>query len=151
MMTPSRGASSLRVYDARALEALLPHRYPFLLVDRVEVIEPGRRVVGTKRLTGGDWWMGSGAVPMPFPLVLEALAQAGGTLIRDLTQGTSAVIAYFLGADRVRYRRPARAGEELRLEVSLRQWRRGVCRTRGVATVNDAVVLTAELTTIVRA
>ena len=142
----------VRVYDARALESLLPHRYPFLLVDHIDVIEAGQRVVGSKRLTTTDWWADAPApIPIPFPLVLEALAQTGGALIPDLAGATTGVVAYFLGADRVRYRRSARAGDELRMEVSLRQWRRGVCRTRGVATVDGEVVLTAELTTIVKA
>ncbi len=144
---------SARVYDAVAIQALLPHRYPFLLVDRIEVAEPGRRVVGTKRLTGGEWWMARESWdPIPFTLVLEALAQTSGALIPDLSPpaaGTGA-IAYFMGADRIRFRRPGRIGDALRLEVSLRQWRRGVCRTRGVASVEGVVVLTAELTTIVR-
>jgi 3-hydroxymyristoyl/3-hydroxydecanoyl-(acyl carrier protein) dehydratase len=143
-----------RIYDIQALQALLPHRYPFLLVDRIEVAEPGQRVVGTKRLTGGEWWMGQQRWdPIPFTLVLEALAQTGGALIPDLTSSGSATasIAYFMGADRIRLRRPATIGDELRLEVTLRQWRRGVCRTRGVASVAGAAVLTADLTTIVRA
>ncbi|HVX41286.1 MAG TPA: hypothetical protein VHB25_17085, partial [Gemmatimonadaceae bacterium] len=62
----------------------------------------------------------------------------------------TATIAYFMGADRVRIRTPARAGDELRLDVTVRQWRRGICRTHGIATVGDSVVLTADLTTIVR-
>jgi 3-hydroxymyristoyl/3-hydroxydecanoyl-(acyl carrier protein) dehydratase len=148
---PHPNREVVRAYDARALESLLPHRYPFLLVDRIEVIEPGQRVVGSKRLTSTEWWTDAPApIAMPFPLVLEALAQTGGALISDLPGSTTGVVAYFLGADRVRYRRPVRAGDELRLDVSLRQWRRGVCRTRGVATVDGQVVLTAELTTIVR-
>jgi 3-hydroxyacyl-[acyl-carrier-protein] dehydratase len=146
-----------RSYDTQDLQALLPHRYPFLLVDRIDVLEPGRRVVGIKRLTGGEWWMGQQAWdPIPFTLVLEALAQTGGALIPDLamttagTGGDGGSIAYFMGADRIRLRRPAAIGDELRLEVTLRQWRRGVCRTRGVATVEGIAVLTADLTTIVR-
>ena len=143
-----------RSYDIQAVQALLPHRYPFLLVDRIDVLEAGRRVVGVKRLTGGEWWMGQHSWdPIPFTLVLEALAQTGGALIPDLSPpagGGAGSIAYFMGADRIRLRRPAAIGDELRLEVSLRQWRRGICRTHGVATVEGVQVLTADLTTIVR-
>ncbi len=140
-----------RTYDARALELLLPHRYPFLLVDRIDVVEPGHHVVGTKRLTSGEWWIDTNAPsPIAHTLVLEALAQTGGALIADLARGMSGAVAYFLVADRVRCRRGAGVGEELRLDVSLYQWRRGVCRTRGTATVEGTVVLTAELTAIVR-
>ena len=140
-----------RTYDAAALQTLLPHRYPFLLVDRIEVVSPGQHVSGFRRLTTTDWWLG--ATPeraMPFSLILEALAQASGALIPDLADGAAGAVAYFMGADRVRHRRPAFSGEELKLDVSLLRWRRGLCRTRGVATVDGTLVLSAELTTVVR-
>lgn len=140
-----------RSYDSPRIHALLAHRYPFVLVDRVDVIEAGRRVVGTKRVTSGEWWaMGVPDAAMPFTLVIEALAQTSGAVVQELVEGAHGGVAYFMGADRVRFRRPARVGEELRLDVSLVQWRRGVCRMRGVATVEDDIVLTAELTIIVR-
>lgn len=139
------------MYDAVEIERLLPHRYPFLLVDRIDVLEPGKHVVGVKRLTAGEWWARADArEPIPATLVLEALAQTSGAIVRDLAPADKATIAYFMGADRVRIRSAARAGDELRLEVTVRQWRRGICRTHGIATANGAVVLTADLTTIVR-
>jgi len=142
---------TIRRYDAAEVLALLAHRYPFALVDRIEVIDPGRRVAGTKRVTSGEWWTtGVAHEVMPFTLVIEALAQTSGALVRDLAEGASGGVAYFMGADRVRLRRPARVGDELRLDVSLRQWRRGVCRMHAVATVDGATVATAELTIIVR-
>ena len=138
-------------YDAQALQALLPHRYPFLLVDRVDVLEPGQRVVGIKRLTGGEWWMGQElSTPMPFTLVVEALAQTSGALIPDLADIGGGAIAYVMAADHIRFRRPAGPGDEIRLEVMLRQWRRHICRMHGVATVGGATVATADLTTVVR-
>jgi 3-hydroxymyristoyl/3-hydroxydecanoyl-(acyl carrier protein) dehydratase len=149
----TRGVATLvsRRYEGAALDALLPHRYPFVLVDRIDVIEPGKHVVGSKQLSGSEWWADDRATgTMPFALVLEALAQTSGALIPDLVGGSGFTTAYFMGADRVRFRQPARAGERLWLDVTLEQWRRGICRTRGVATINDAVVLTATLTTVVR-
>lgn len=144
-------ATLVRHYDAQSLESLLPHRYPFLLVDRIDVIEPGRHVVGTKRITCGEWWMGlEPREVVPFTLVLEALAQTSGALVPDLAGGDAGAIAYFMGADRVRFRRPSHAGDEIVLDVMLKVWRRGVCRTRAVATVDGSVVVSAELTTIVR-
>ena len=143
--------------DIGALQELLPHRYPFLLVDRIEVIEPARRVVGYKRITAGEWWMegvvpSAGPVPaMPHTLVLEALAQTSGALVRDLLDGAEGALAYFMGADRVRLRAPASVGEELTLDISLIKWRRGICRARGVASVDGFTVVSAELTTVVRA
>jgi 3-hydroxyacyl-[acyl-carrier-protein] dehydratase len=139
-------------YDTTALQSLLPHRYPFLLVDRVDVIDAGQHVVGLKQLTGGEWWMGpESTVAMPFTLILEALAQTSGALMPGLIAGITGAVAYFMGADRVRFRHRAEIGDQLQRDVTLRQWRRGVCRTRGLATVNGTVVLTADLTTIVRA
>ncbi|MDE3152945.1 MAG: beta-hydroxyacyl-ACP dehydratase [Gemmatimonadota bacterium] len=147
----------METLDSAVLLGLLPHRHPFLLVDRVEIVEPGRRVVGFKRVTSNEWWM-EGATPlaaasfaMPHALVLEALAQTSGALVRDLLDGADRALAYFMGASRVRLRQAARAGDELKLDVSLVKWRRGICRARGAATVQGRVVLTAELTTAVQA
>ena len=136
-------------YDAQALQGLLPHRYPFLLVDRIDVVEPGKHVIGYKRLTTSEWWSET-PTDVPLPLVLESLAQTSGALVHDLANGMSGAVAYFMGADRVRFRRAARPGDELRLDVRLLVWRRGLCRTKGVATIDGARVVSAELTTIVR-
>jgi 3-hydroxyacyl-[acyl-carrier-protein] dehydratase len=142
-----------RIYENESLLALLPHQYPFLLVDRIDVIEPGRHVIGSKRLTGGEWWSRAG-VPngIPFLLVLEALAQTSGALVTDLAKTSTGITAYFLGADKVRFRHPARVGDVLHLDITLQQWRRGVCRALGVATLESdgSIVATAELTTVVR-
>jgi 3-hydroxyacyl-[acyl-carrier-protein] dehydratase len=87
---------------------------------------------------------------MPFNLVLEALAQSAGALIPDLADGAHGAVAYFMGADRVRFRRPVACGDELRLEITLLRWRRGICRTRGVASVEGQVVVSAELSIAIR-
>jgi 3-hydroxyacyl-[acyl-carrier-protein] dehydratase len=142
-----------QILESADLHAMLAHRFPFLLVDRIRVVELGRHVVGTKRISAGEWWCDPhtpSAGAMPFGLVIEALAQTTGALLRDLTDGAPGALAYFMGADRVRLRRPAYIGEELTLAVALRQWRRGICRTRAVATVDGALVASAVLTTIVR-
>jgi 3-hydroxymyristoyl/3-hydroxydecanoyl-(acyl carrier protein) dehydratase len=141
----------MRTYDAAALQRLLPHRYPFLLVDRVDVRRPGEMVSGYRRLTSTDWWLaGAPARAMPFTLVLEALAQTSGALIPDLADGVDRTVAFFIGADRVRPRGPAMSGDELQLDITLLRWRRGICRARGIAHVEDAIVLTAELSIAVR-
>ena len=139
-------------YTSADLHRLLAHRHPFLLVDHVDVVEPGRRVVGTKLLSASEWWAQSDvAAPFPFVLVLEALAQTSGALLEHLTDGAQGAIAYFMGANCVRLRTAARAADRLTLDVSLAHWRRGICRTKGVARLgNGAVVMTAQLTTIVR-
>jgi 3-hydroxyacyl-[acyl-carrier-protein] dehydratase len=145
----SRPASLLDVH------ALLPHRYPLLLVDAVTELEPGQRVVGIKRVTGNEWCgcgpAGLGApCAMPHNLVVEALAQLSAAILVGLVEGGEGAIGYFMGINRVRYRGAARPGDVVRLEVELRQFRRGICRTFGVATVEGTQIVRAELTTIVR-
>jgi 3-hydroxymyristoyl/3-hydroxydecanoyl-(acyl carrier protein) dehydratase len=142
--------------DAAAVHGLLAHRYPFLLVDRIAIAERARRVVGTKRVSAGEWWCvgaqpgSTGGLVMPFVLVIEALAQTSGALVHQLLEGAAGSVAYFMGAQRVRIRGQARPGDVLSLELTLRQWRRGICRTRGVASIAGRIILTAELTTVVR-
>jgi 3-hydroxyacyl-[acyl-carrier-protein] dehydratase len=141
------------VLDNVAVQALLAHRHPFLLVDRIHIIEPARRVIGVKQITYGEWWsegQRSDETYFPFSLVIEALAQTSGALVRDLSDEVEGAVAYFMGVDHVRLRRMARPGDELRMELTLRQWRRGICRTHGVAMVSGEVVATGNLTTVVR-
>lgn len=155
-MTDSAASLQDDVLDIGAIHALLAHRYPFLLVDRIDVVERGQRVIGTKRVSGGEWWCvgaepgARGGLALPFGLVIEALAQTSGALVHHLLDGAAGSVAYFMGAQRVRIRGVTRPGDELSLELTLRQWRRGICRTRGVASVGGRVILTADLTTVVR-
>jgi 3-hydroxymyristoyl/3-hydroxydecanoyl-(acyl carrier protein) dehydratase len=135
---------------------LLPHRYPFLLIDRVTALDPGRRAEGLKRVTGGEWFFSSaeaGAAPsrMPNGLVVEALAQLSAAVLLGLVDAGSGAVGYFLGVDRVRYRGAAVPGDELRLTVELRQFRRGICRTHGEAWVGRRRIVRADLTTAVKA
>ena len=150
--------------DPIAVQRLLAHRYPLLLVDRLEVLEPGARVRGFKRVTGGEWfalgarspeygaWSGTPTLAMPPLLIVEALAQTSGALMLGLLDRVGeGALAYFMGFDRVRSRAPALPGDELHMEVSLSQFRRGICRTRAVATLSDGrLALAAQLTTVLR-
>ena len=138
---------------------LLPHRYPFLLVDRITALDPGRRAEGIKRVTGGEWFfIGAGSEPgtlppamgMPGGLVVEALAQLSAAVMIGLVDDAAGAVGYFMGLDRVRYRGTARAGDEIRLVVELLRFRRGLCRTRGEAWVNGRRIVRAELTTVLR-
>jgi 3-hydroxyacyl-[acyl-carrier-protein] dehydratase len=141
------------VLDSEAIHSLLGHRHPFLLVERITIVEPAHRVVGTKRISSGEWWCeghDAGSIHFPFGLVIEAMAQTTGALIRGLVGGAGAGIAYFMGVNHVRLRTFARPGDELTMTLTLKQWRRGICRTRGVATVDDRLVASADLTTVVR-
>lgn len=140
--------------DSADIHALLGHRYPFLLVDRIVIVEPGRHVVGTKQISSGEWWCeghDAGSIQFPFSLVIEAMAQTTGAIIRDLIDGAEGAVPYFMGANHVRLRQFARAGDEITMTLTMRQWRRGVCKTHGVATADGRLVASANLTTVVRA
>ena len=82
-----------RSYDGAELHELLAHRFPMLLVDRIEVVEPGVHVVGTKLLSASEWWADADNVAFPFSLVIEALAQASAGLIDGLNEGAGTTVA----------------------------------------------------------
>jgi len=136
---------------------LLPHRFPFLLVDRVTALDPGRRAEGVKRLTGNEWMFGEMTldadpphdIPMPSGLIVEALAQLSAAVLIGLVESASGAVGYFMGLDRVRYRGLAYPGDDLRLGVELRQFRRGVCRLHGDAWVGARRIVRADLTIVV--
>ena len=133
--------------------AVLGHRYPFLLVDRLRVLEPGKRALGLKRVTAGDWWSEaaeSGTWEMPGMLVVEALAQTSAAVLIGLLDGSSGAIGYFAAADRVRFRSLPRVGDSLLMAVELVWYRRGVARLRGVASVEGRLAVSANFTTVVR-
>jgi len=122
---------------------LLPHRYPLLLVDRVE---PGKRASGTKLVTGSEWSIvGARGVPgmraMPHLLIVEALAQLSGAVLAGLPDGSAGAVGYFPGMQRARFRGEAVPGDVLTVEVELLQFRRGICKTRGVARVGATRVV----------
>ncbi len=139
--------------NSEAILTVLAHRYPMLLVDAIDVIEPGRLVQGVKRVTSGDWF-GSAWLPdasaMPGTLVIEALAQTSAALLLDLVDAREGMVGYFAGMEHVRMREPAVAGDTLVLRVELASFRRGIARLRGVATVDGRRVVSASFTTIVR-
>ena len=140
--------------DSVALLELVAHRFPFLLVDRVTIVEPGRRAIGRKRVTGNEWcsvFSGDGRpFPMPGLLVVEALAQTSAAVLLGLTSGDEEMIGYFAAIRRVRLRDPAQPGDTLDLAIELRDFRRGIGRLRGVATVEQRFVGSAEFVTVIR-
>ncbi len=132
---------------------VLAHRYPFLLVDRLQVVDSGRRAIGLKRVTGGDWWSDAsvtGAREMPAMLVVEALAQTSAGVLVGLLDGSSGAIGYFASADRVRIRALPIVGDTLDLSVELIWYRRGVARLRGLASVLSRLAVSADFTAVVR-
>jgi beta-hydroxyacyl-ACP dehydratase FabZ len=135
------------------ISELLPHRYPFLLVDRVLEVVPGERLVALKNVTVSEPYF-QGHFPdrpvMPGVLICEALAQAGAILVH-LSGGVGEGNALFLaGLDGVRFRRPIVPGDQIRLEVSIVRRRPPVWKVRGAAVVDGEIAAEGEVTAVER-
>lgn len=137
----------------KEIQDTLPHRYPFLLVDRILELELGKRIVGIKNVTINEPFF-AGHFPghpiMPGVLIVEAMAQVGGVLLmRSLDARAEKKVLYFTGIDRARFRRPVVPGDQLRFEVEILQIRRQVCRMKCIASVEGKLVAEAELSSVV--
>jgi 3-hydroxyacyl-[acyl-carrier-protein] dehydratase len=132
---------------------LLPHRYPFLLVDRVIAYEPGQSIVALKNVTINEpFFQGHfpGAPVMPGMLILEALAQAGGLLVSKSLDGPLGDrIFMFTGVEKAKFRRPVVPGDQLTLRCFDLKRRMALCRMRAEAHVGDVLVAEAELSAAV--
>ena len=133
--------TSITRLDAVEIMRIIPHRYPFLLIDRIEELEAGKRGVGIKNVTMGDSFF-QGHFPdypvMPGVLIVEALAQVGAVAMLSMDE-YKGKIAFFAGLDNVRFKRQVKPGDTLRLEVELGQIRRNIGNGAGVATVNGDI------------
>ncbi len=130
--------------DVEAIQKILPHRYPFLLVDRILELEPDHRAVGLKNVTANEPFFAGhfpGRPVMPGVLIVEALAQTAGVLMGD----ESGLIPMFMGIDKARFRRPVTPGDQLRLEVEVLRRRRNVWRVAGRAFVGEQLAAEAEM------
>ncbi len=132
--------------EADAIMKILPHRYPFLLVDRVLSVEEGRAVAIKNVTINEPFFQGHfpGQPIMPGVLVLEALAQVGGVLAFQTTKEAENHLVIFVGIDRAKFRKPVVPGDQLRLEVTLIHKRHPYWRLRGEAYVDDALVCEME-------
>lgn len=133
--------------STQEIMAIIPHRYPFLLIDRVMELEPGVRAVAEKLVTANEpQFMGHfpGNPIMPGVLIVEALAQAGAVAALSLPENAGKLVL-FAGIDGVRFKRVVRPGDTLRLEVHLERMRRGIGKGKGRATVGDELACEAEL------
>ncbi len=136
--------------DIHQILKQLPHRYPFLLVDRVLSIETGKRIVALKNVTMNEPFF-TGHFPhrpvMPGVLILEAMAQAAALLSFD-SQGVTPddkTVYYFAGIDGARFKRPVEPGDQLTLDVTLERSKAGIFKFKGVTRVGDEVACEAEL------
>ena len=136
------------VFDAQAIENILPHRYPFLLIDRIVDLVPRERVVGLKNVTINEPFF-QGHFPghpiMPGVLILEAMAQVGGILLLNAEAKPDEKLVYFTGLDRVKFRKPVRPGDQLIFELEAIKIRHSICRMAGKAYVANELVCEAEL------
>ena len=133
--------------SAQEIMRVIPHRYPFLLLDRIIELEPGVRAVGEKMVTINEPFF-QGHFPeypiMPGVLIVEALAQAGGVAALSLAEFKGKFVI-FAGIDKVRFKKPVLPGDVLRLETKLDKMRRSIGRGTGTATVDGKLVCEAEL------
>ena len=124
------------VLEAADIQAILPHRYPFLLVDRVTEIESGKRAVGWKSVTFNEPFF-PGHFPghpiMPGVLIIEAMAQVGGVLLLSSIEDRDDKIFYFAGIDEARFRRPVVPGDRVRMELEVIKLRSRTSKLRGTA------------------
>ena len=134
--------------EIEGIKKILPHRHPFLFVDRIVALEPDKRIVGIKNVTSDERYFiaGPGGIPvLPASILTEALAQVGAVLVLSKPENRSRLV-YFMGIDRVRYRRPVRAGDTVELEAIVVRLRAKMGSFRGVARVGGVVVCEGQMT-----
>ena len=131
------------------IQNILPHRYPFLLVDRIVTLEPGKRIVGLKNISINEpFFQGHfpGRPIMPGVLIVESLAQVGGILALLATPENLGKTSIFLtGLDKVRFRQPVVPGDQLRLEVETLRGGKKFWKMQGKAFVDDTLVMEGEM------
>jgi beta-hydroxyacyl-ACP dehydratase FabZ len=138
----------MSVMDIRAILERTPHRYPFVLVDRVIEVTPRQSIVAIKNVSYNEPFFPGhfpGAPVMPGVLILEALAQTGALLLFDEVPDRDSKLVYFAGIDAARFRRPVVPGDQLRLAMEIIKMRSKTCKMRGVATVDGEVAAEAEI------
>ncbi|WP_100332456.1 3-hydroxyacyl-ACP dehydratase FabZ [Bacillus xiapuensis] len=134
--------------DIQQIKEIIPHRYPFLLVDRILEVEEGKRAVGIKNVTGNEEFF-NGHFPdypvMPGVLIIEALAQVGAVamLIKEENRGK---LGFLAGVDKCRFKRQIRPGDQLRLEVEMIRFRGAIGKGKASATVDGELACEAEIT-----
>ena len=132
--------------DISEIQRILPHRYPFLLIDRVLELTRKQRIVALKNVSVNEPFF-SGHFPgfpiMPGVLVVEAIAQAGGFLVLYEPENRRNKLMVFTGIERARFRRPVVPGDQLRIEVEVVAWRHSAVRMEGKAFVGDKMVCEA--------
>ncbi len=145
-------ASGHAFFDINAILKIMPHRYPFLLIDRILDLEPDKRVVALKNVTINEPFF-QGHFPghpiMPGVLILEAMAQAGGILLLNAIPHPETKVVYFMSIDNAKFRKPVMPGDQLRFELEMQTFRRNTCKMTGQAFVDDTLVANADFMAMV--
>ncbi len=142
-----------RMYGIEDIMKVLPHRYPFLLVDRIIEVVEKKRIVGLKNVTINEpFFQGHfpGHPVMPGVLIIEAMAQVGGMLLLGSVADPDTKVVYFMSLDNVKFRRPVKPGDQLRFELDVLQLRGTVCKMHGVGKVDGEVVVEADMAATIR-
>jgi 3-hydroxyacyl-[acyl-carrier-protein] dehydratase len=134
--------------DHAAIERILPHRYPFLLVDRITEFEVDKRIVGIKNVSLNERYLShatNGSPVLPSTILTEAVAQVGAIMILAKPENRQRLI-YFMGIERVRYRRPVHPGDVVEIEATVLRLRSRMGRLKGIARVDGQVVIEGTMT-----
>lgn len=137
--------------DILEIQSLIPHRYPFLLIDRIVELEPLKRIVAIKNVTMNEpFFQGHfpGAPVMPGVLIIEAMAQAGAVLLFKEVPDRENKLMYFAAIEEARFRKPVTPGDQLRLEIEVIKYRSGYGKLSGKAYVDGVVVCEAIVTSV---
>ncbi|MGM0853873.1 MAG: 3-hydroxyacyl-ACP dehydratase FabZ [Bacillota bacterium] len=133
--------------DINQIKEIIPHRYPFLLVDRILEVEEGKKAIGIKNVTANEEFF-NGHFPeypvMPGVLIVEALAQVGAVAMLKVEDNRGR-LAFFTGIDKCRFKRQVKPGDQLRLEVEMIRFKGPIGKGKGVATVDGEVACELEM------
>ena len=138
--------------DYKEILEIMPHRYPFLLVDRILECEEGKRVVGIKNVTFNEpFFQGHfpGAPVMPGVLIIEAMAQVGAVLLLQSVPDREKKLIYFMGIDDARFRQPVVPGDQLRFELEVLRRKPKISKVKGKAYVEDRLVAEAVISSFI--
>jgi len=143
---PETPITAKTTLDINEIQRLLPHRFPFLLIDRIIDLDRKKRIVAIKNVTMNEPFFAGhfpGAPVMPGVLIVEAMAQAGGVLLFTEVEDRESKLVLFTGIERAKFRRPVVPGDQLRIEVDVRVWRGNAGRMQGAAYVGDKLAAEA--------